>query len=45
MFSGELVIKWYKKMADKLLYIHNDVIQNYPFCSVKLVFETIEHSA
>ena len=29
-------------MADKLIYIHNDDSQNYPFCSVKLVVKMFE---
>ena len=31
-------------MADKLLYIPNDDIQNYPFCRLQLVSETSGHS-
>ena len=31
-------------MADKLIYIPNDGTQNYPFGSVNLVAETLEHS-
>ena len=31
-------------MADKLMYISNDNTQNYPFCRVKLVVETLEQS-
>ncbi len=33
-----------KTVADKLMYIHNDVTQNYHLCILKLVFETFEHS-
>ena len=29
-------------MADKLMYIHNDNTQNYPFCRLKFVVETFE---
>ena len=28
-------------MADKLMYIPNDDTQNYPFCRLKLVVETL----
>ena len=31
-------------LADKLMYIPNDVTQNYPFCRLRLVVETFEHS-
>ena len=31
-------------MADKLIYIPNDDIQNYPFCRLQLVAETFENS-
>ena len=34
----------YKTMADKLIFIPNDDTQNYPFCRLKLVFETFEYS-
>ena len=30
-------------MADKLIYIPNDVAKNYQFCRLKLVVETYEH--
>ena len=33
-----------KTMTDKLMYIPNDDTQNYPFCRLKLVVETFEHS-
>ena len=33
-----------KTMADKLMYILYDDNQNYPFCRLKLVVETFEHS-
>ena len=33
-----------KKMADKLMYIPNNDTQNYPYCRLKLVVETIGHS-
>ena len=33
-----------KTMADKLIYIPNNNTQNYPFCRLKLVFETFKHS-
>ena len=32
-----------KPMADKLVYIPNDDTQNFPFCRLKLVVETLEH--
>ena len=32
-----------KTMANKLLYIHNYDIQNYPFCKLKLGFRTFEY--
>ena len=28
------------ELTDKLMYILNDYTQNYPFCKLKLVFET-----
>ena len=31
-------------IADKLMYIPNDDAQKYPFCRLKLVVETFEHS-
>ena len=31
-------------IADKLIYIPNDDTQNYPFCRLKFVVETFEHS-
>ena len=31
-----------KTMADKLIYILNDDTQNYPFCKLKLVVETLD---
>ena len=31
-------------MADKLMYIPNDDTQNKPFCRLKIVVETFEHS-
>ena len=31
-------------MVDKLMYIPNDELQDYPFCIVKLVDETFGHS-
>ena len=40
----DAVIQRDKTMADKLIYIPNDAIQNYPFCKLKLVVETFEHS-
>ncbi len=33
-----------KIMDNKLMYIPNDDTQNYPFCGVKIVVETFEHS-
>ena len=33
-------ILWDKTMADKLMYIINDDIQNYPFCKYLLDVET-----
>ena len=33
-----------KTMADKLMYIPNDVTQKYPFCRLQLVVETLGHS-
>ena len=33
-----------KTIAYKLLYMPNDDTQNYPFCRLKLVVETCEHS-
>ena len=35
-------IKKDKTMADKFIYIPNDDTQNYPFCTLKLVFETFD---
>ena len=35
--------KGIKKMANKLMYIHNVDTQNYPVCISKLVVETFEH--
>ena len=29
-------------MADKLMNIPNDVTQNYPFCRLKIVVETLD---
>ena len=34
-----------KTMADKLMYIPNDFIQNCPFCRLQLVVETFKHLA
>ena len=31
-------------MTDKLMHIPNDDTQNYPFCRLKSVVETFEHS-
>ena len=31
-------------MADKFLYIHNYDTQNYPFCTLQLMVETLGHS-
>ena len=31
-------------MADKLMHIPDNDTQNYPFCRLKLVDETFEHS-
>ena len=31
-------------MADKLMYIPHDGTQNFPFCRLKLMVKTIEHS-
>ena len=31
-------------MADKLMYITNDVNQNYPYCRLQLGIETFEHN-
>ena len=31
-------------MANKLMFIPKDYTQNYPFCSLKLVVQTLEHS-
>ena len=31
-------------MSDKLMYIPNNDTQNYPFCRLKFVVETFEHS-
>ena len=33
-----------KTVADKLMFIPNDDIQNYPFCRLQLVVETLGHS-
>ena len=33
-----------KTIADKFMYSPNDATQNYPFCRLKLVVETLEHS-
>ena len=33
-----------KTMINKLMYIPNDVTQNYPFCRLQLVVETFGHS-
>ena len=33
----------YKTIADKLMYIPNNDKQNYPFCRLQLVVETIGH--
>ena len=33
-----------KTMADTLMYIPKDDTQNYPFCRLKLMVETYEHS-
>ena len=32
-----------KTMADKLMYIPNDVTQNYPFCRLQLVIDMFGH--
>ena len=32
-------------MADELMYIPNDDKQNYPFCRLQLVFETLGQSS
>ena len=34
-----------KTMADKLTYIPNDDIQNYPLCRLQLVVEAFVHSS
>ena len=31
-------------MTDKLMYIHNDDTQNYPFCRLELVVSTNEQT-
>jgi hypothetical protein len=33
-----------KKLADKFMYIPNDNTQNYTFCRLNLVVETLKHS-
>ena len=33
-----------KTMADKLMSIHNDYTQNYPFSGLHIMVETFEHS-
>ena len=33
-----------KTMANKLMYIPNEDTQKYPFCRLKFVVETFEHS-
>ena len=33
----------HKTLADKLMYIPNDITQNYPFCRLKLPVKTFEH--
>ena len=31
-------------MAGKLMYVSDDDTQNYPFCKLQLVVQTVEHS-
>ena len=40
--QGEMPQK--KTITNELIYILNDYTQNYPFCRIKLVVETFEHS-
>ena len=39
-----VTITIFSSISDKLMYISNDVTQNYPFCRLKLVVEMFESS-